>query len=139
METPNGRMWTIAPRRRWVFTICRDIRYSAAMHFSASFKFENFISISSPVTFRYDGEFWMEFFDDFCKEFEVFSKYKPYFASISTPKINVQEVSICTLGPDFDHDGKVDEAKCMKIAFGQVTPAEMISMIMIMKLQQQKN
>ena len=30
-------------------------------------------------------------------------------------------MSICTLGPDFDHDGKVDEAKCMKIAFGQVT------------------
>mgnify|MGYP006908713461 CR=1 FL=1 len=43
-------------------------------------------------------------------------------------KLNVQEVSICTLGPDFDHDGKVDEAKCMKIAFGQVTPTEMITM-----------
>ena len=35
-----------------------------------------------------DGEFWMEFFSDFCREFE--------------------EVSICTLGPDFNHDGIVD-------------------------------
>ena len=33
-----------------------------------------------------------------------------------------QEVSICTLGPDFDHDGKVDVAKYMKITFGKVTP-----------------
>ena len=84
MEMPNGRMSTIAPRRRWAFTICREIRYSAAMHFSASYKFENFISILSPVTLRYDGEFWMEFFDDFCKEFEVFSKYKPHLAYFST-------------------------------------------------------
>ena len=39
-----------------------------------------------------------------------------------------QEVSICTLGPDFDHDGKVDVAKYMKITFGKVSPAsQMIS------------
>ena len=37
-----------------------------------------------------DGEFWMDFFMDFVKEFE--------------------EVSICTMGPDFDADGKVDDA-----------------------------
>ena len=28
-------------------------------------------------------------------------------------------MSICTLGPDFDHDGKVDLAKYVKIVFGQ--------------------
>ena len=33
----------------------------------------------------------------------------------------MKEVSICTLGPDFDHDGKVDVAKYMKITFGKVT------------------
>ena len=38
-----------------------------------------------------DGEFWMEFFSDFCREFE--------------------EVSICTLGPDFNHDGIVDASQ----------------------------
>ena len=38
-----------------------------------------------------DGEFWMEFFTDFCREFE--------------------EVSICTLGPDFNHDGIVDASQ----------------------------
>ena len=31
-----------------------------------------------------------------------------------------QEVSICTLGPDFDHDGQVDSAKYVKIIFGEV-------------------
>ena len=36
-----------------------------------------------------DGEFWMDFFQDFVQEFE--------------------EVSICTIGPDFDYDGKVDD------------------------------
>ncbi|XP_050697521.1 calpain-A-like isoform X2 [Eriocheir sinensis] len=36
----------------------------------------------------HDGEFWMSF-DDFCGEFE--------------------EVTVCTLGPDYDHDGTVDE------------------------------
>jgi len=52
--------------------------------------------------YMYDGEFWIEFFTDFCREFE--------------------EVSICTLGPDFDQDGKVDIAKYMKITFSQWTP-----------------
>ena len=33
----------------------------------------------------------------------------------------MKEVSICTLGPDFDHDGKVDVAKYMKITFGKVS------------------
>ena len=41
-----------------------------------------------------DGEFWMEFFTDFCREFE--------------------EVSICTLGPDFNHDGVVDASTYTK-------------------------
>jgi hypothetical protein len=36
--------------------------------------------------------------------------------------VNVQEVSICTLGPDFDQDGTVDSAKYVRILFGQVTP-----------------
>ncbi len=36
-----------------------------------------------------DGEFWMSF-KEFCRQF--------------------QEVTICTLGPDFDGDGKVDQA-----------------------------
>ena len=43
-----------------------------------------------------DGEFWMEFFSDFCREFE--------------------EVSICTLGPDFNHDGIVDKSQVGKTA-----------------------
>ena len=42
-----------------------------------------------------DGEFWMEFFSDFCREFE--------------------EVSICTLGPDFNHDGIVDKSQVAKL------------------------
>ena len=41
----------------------------------------------------------MEFFTDFCREFE--------------------EVSICTLGPDFNHDGAVDEAKSVKVILGE--------------------
>jgi len=52
--------------------------------------------------YQHDGEFWMEFFVDFCREFE--------------------EVSICTLGPDFDHDGKVDKPKSVKIVFGKWAP-----------------
>ena len=47
----------------------------------------------------HSGEFWMEFFTDFCREFE--------------------EVSICTLGPDFNHDGAVDEAKSVKVVLGE--------------------
>ena len=41
--------------------------------------------------------------------------------SIEINFICLQEVSICTLGPDFDHDGKVDVAKYMKITFGKVS------------------
>ena len=50
--------------------------------------------------YMHDGEFWIEFFTDFCREFE--------------------EVSICTLGPEFDKDGNVDAAKYMKIVYGEV-------------------
>jgi len=39
-------------------------------------------------TSKADGEFWMSF-RDFCKQF--------------------QEITICTLGPDFDGDGKGDQ------------------------------
>ena len=49
----------------------------------------------------YDGEFWMDFFRDFCREFE--------------------EVSICTLGPDFDSDANVDSAEPVKVIFGEWT------------------
>lgn len=38
---------------------------------------------------RADGEFWMSF-RDFCRQF--------------------QEITICTLGPDFDGDGSGDKA-----------------------------
>ena len=31
----------------------------------------------------------------------------------------MQEVSICTLGPDFDQDGHVDGAKFMRIVYGE--------------------
>ena len=48
------------------------------------------------VTSLADGEFWMEF-KDFCEQFE--------------------EASVCTLGPDYDKDGKVDHV-------GQVRSAE---------------
>ena len=51
---------------------------------------------------QYDGEFWMEFFTDFCREFE--------------------EVSICTLGPDFNHDGVVEAAEAVKVTFGEWLP-----------------
>jgi calpain len=46
-----------------------------------------------------DGEFWMEFFVDFCREFE--------------------EVSICTLGPDFNRDGLVDNSNAYQVVFGE--------------------
>ena len=39
------------------------------------------------MRYKADGEFWMDFFKDFVHEFE--------------------EVSICTMGPDFDQDGQV--------------------------------
>ena len=42
------------------------------------------------LQYKADGEFWMDFFTDFFREFE--------------------EVSICTMGPDFDLDGQVDNA-----------------------------
>ena len=42
------------------------------------------------LQYKADGEFWMSFFTDFFREFE--------------------EVSICTMGPDFDLDGQVDQA-----------------------------
>ncbi len=45
----------------------------------------------------------MEFYTDFCREFE--------------------EVSICTLGPDFNHDGSVDEARSVKVIFSEWSPA----------------
>ncbi|XP_059080001.1 calpain clp-1-like [Tigriopus californicus] len=48
---------------------------------------------------KVDGEFWMDFFSDFCHEFE--------------------EVSICTLGPDFDHDGEVDKLISSTTVFGE--------------------
>ena len=44
------------------------------------------------MRYKADGEFWMDYFKDFVHEFE--------------------EVSICTMGPDFDHDGQVDNAQC---------------------------
>ena len=44
----------------------------------------------------------MEFFTDFCREFE--------------------EVSICTLGPDFNHDGVVEAAEAVKVTFGEWLP-----------------
>ena len=44
------------------------------------------------LRYKADGEFWMDYFKDFVHEFE--------------------EVSICTMGPDFDHDGQVDNAQC---------------------------
>ena len=55
-----------------------------------------------PENWQYDGEFWMEFFTDFCREFE--------------------EVSICTLGPDFNHDGVVEAAEAVKVTFGEWLP-----------------
>ncbi|XP_064097877.1 calpain-A-like isoform X1 [Macrobrachium nipponense] len=45
-----------------------------------------------------DGEFWM-CFDDFCGQFE--------------------EVSVCTIGPDFDHDGTVDYVGQVKAIKGE--------------------
>jgi hypothetical protein len=48
----------------------------------------------------------MEFFTDFCREFE--------------------EVSICTLGPDFNHDGSVDQAEAVKVTFGEWLPGEFL-------------
>ena len=73
----------------------------------------------------------MEFFKDFCREFEVQTLVLSSFLevikgnSLKVVKIenciDLQEVSICTLGPDFDHDGKVDVAKYMKITFGKVS------------------
>ncbi|GIY60335.1 calpain-A [Caerostris darwini] len=47
---------------------------------------------------RDDGEFWMEY-KDFCREFE--------------------EVTFCTLGPDFDGDGVAEEAGMVKAIRGK--------------------
>lgn len=49
-----------------------------------------------------DGEFWMDFFTDFIKEFE--------------------EISICTMGPDFDFDGQVDDVSCTLQLKGEWKP-----------------
>ena len=40
-------------------------------------------------------------------------------------------MSICTLGPDFDHDGKVDVAKYMKITFGKVSRTSHVDIYII--------
>ena len=50
------------------------------------------------VTSLADGEFWMEF-GDFCQQFE--------------------EASVCTLGPDYDNDGKVDHVGQVRSDGGQ--------------------
>ena len=50
------------------------------------------------LRYKADGEFWMDYFKDFVHEFE--------------------EVSICTMGPDFDHDGQVDNAQCTMTIHG---------------------
>lgn len=39
---------------------------------------------------------------------------------IRTFILSSQEVSICTLGPDFDKDGTVDVAKHIRIVYGEV-------------------
>ncbi|QQP35239.1 Uncharacterized protein FKW44_023403, partial [Caligus rogercresseyi] len=51
---------------------------------------------------RHDGEFWMDFFKDFYKEF--------------------CDVTICTLGPDFDSDGTPDSYASTKIVYGEWIP-----------------
>ena len=77
---------------------------------------ENETKKEMGLHYMYDGEFWIEFFTDFCREFEV--RNVDFSCNFLTHPF--QEVSICTLGPDFDQDGKVDMAKYMKIIFGQV-------------------
>ena len=66
--------------------------------------------------YMHDGEFWIEFFSDFCREFEEvkLTNEKSAFA-----RLDQSQVSICTLGPDFDQDGNVDAAKYMKIVYGE--------------------
>ena len=63
---------------------------------------------------QYDGEFWMEFFTDFCREFE--------------------EVSICTLGPDFNHDGVVEAAEAVKVTFGEWLPGIWVTRLRVSAL-----
>jgi len=60
--------------------------------------------VKSDMGLQYmkDGEFWIDFFTDFCREFE--------------------EVSICNLGPDFDLDGKVDNHNAIKLIYGEWIP-----------------
>ncbi|XP_042886096.1 calpain-A-like isoform X2 [Penaeus japonicus] len=50
-----------------------------------------------------DGEFWMSY-DDFCEQFE--------------------EVSVCTIGPDFDNDGTVDHVGQVKAIKGEWIPGQ---------------
>ncbi|KAF6041126.1 hypothetical protein EB796_000562 [Bugula neritina] len=52
-------------------------------------------------TSKADGEFWMSF-RDFCKQF--------------------QEITICTLGPDFDGDGKGDQPGHVELIRGEWVP-----------------
>ena len=72
----------------------------AGKHYKFEFPAKTRRAISGKL--QYDGEFWMEFFTDFCREFE--------------------EVSICTLGPDFNHDGVVEAAEAVKVTFGEWLP-----------------
>ena len=57
MEIQNGNPWITTQKRRWACTICMLILQQQI--------------ILVILDFRYDGEFWMEFFHDFCREFEV--------------------------------------------------------------------
>ena len=54
------------------------------------------------LQYKADGEFWMDFYADFIREFE--------------------EVSICTMGPDFDLDGEVDQALSTILVKGSWIP-----------------
>lgn len=66
------------------FIIYKRVTYSDAIWKGVADKQKRKLGIKSQGS---DGEFWMSF-DDFVKQFE--------------------EISICTIGPDFNSDGIVD-------------------------------
>ncbi len=69
-----------------------------------------------------DGEFWMDFSKDFCRQFEeVLEKCSRSLKIDHFQVLNLQ-VSICTLGPDVNHDGTVDQPDTVKIIFGEWIP-----------------
>ena len=70
MEIQSGNRWITIQRRRWACTTCTCL-YIYTYYVYCMYTLSVQCVIVSFSNLRYDGEFWMEFFKDFCREFEV--------------------------------------------------------------------